>query len=214
MACCARYCEAEAHFGPKMAEGDLRLYRRRGVTGITRALLSELRKWPLQGKHLLDIGGGIGILGAELAASGLAGATLVEASPAYLEAARRELEPRFAGRPTEFVLGDFALLADTLPDRDVVTLDRVVCCYPDFGALLQGAAARTLSLLAFTYPRDRWHTRLTIALENFLRRVKGGGFRVFVHKPDLMRARLEAAGLVPAVRRETFVWALELYRRS
>ena len=150
MACCTRYCAAEAQFGRKVAERDLRRYRHRGAAGVTRIMLEELRRWPLQDKQLLDVGGGIGILSAELAANGLASATLVEASPSYLEVARQELESRYTSRPTLFLLGDFAALAGSLPDADVVTLDRVVCCYPDGNALLQAAAGRTRQLLAFT----------------------------------------------------------------
>ena len=68
-----------------------------------------------------------------------------------LETARRVLKSRFASRQTEFVLGDFVALADK------VTLDRVVCCYPDDKALLEAAAARARRLVAFTYPRNRWY---------------------------------------------------------
>src|SRR5262245_4258286 len=131
MGCCSRYCAAEAHFSDKIAHRDLRRYERRGPDAITRTLLNELRSEPLEGKELLDIGAGIGALGGELADSGLAGITLVEASPAYLEAARGQLEKRFSPRPARFVLGDFVLIANTVPCADVVTLDRVVCCYPD-----------------------------------------------------------------------------------
>jgi hypothetical protein len=42
-------------------------------------------------RFLLEIGGGIGVIGAELAGIGLASATLVEASPAYLGARGRRL---------------------------------------------------------------------------------------------------------------------------
>lgn len=90
-------------------------------------MLAELRRWPLEGQQLLDVGGGIGVISAELAGTGIADATVVEASPAYLEVARREVETRYGSRPTQFILGDFAAIADTLPDADVVTLDRVVC---------------------------------------------------------------------------------------
>jgi magnesium-protoporphyrin O-methyltransferase len=157
-------CAAEGQFDHKVAERDLRRYRKRGADATTRLMLAELRRWPLQGKQLLDIGGGIGAVSAELADSGIACATLVEASPAYLEAARVELGSRYASRPTQYLLGDFAVIAGTLADADVVTLDRVVCCYPDAEALLQGAAARTRQLLAFTYPRDRWYVRTMIAI--------------------------------------------------
>jgi magnesium-protoporphyrin O-methyltransferase len=176
--------------------------------------LEELRRQPLEGRWLLDVGGGIGVIGAELADTGVANVTMVEASPAYLEVARREVGSRYGSRPTQFILGDFAAIADTLPKADVVTLDRVVCCYPDGEALLREAAERTLHLLAFTYPRNRWYIRMMIVLENFWRRLTGNKFRAFVHPPQRLEAVLKAGGLVRARRRGTFVWVLELYRRE
>ena len=131
MVCCTQYCAAEKQFDSKVAERDLKRYRRRPPNTITRLMLAELQRWPLQGEDLLDVGSGIGVVGAELAGTGLVSATLVEASPAYLDVARAEIESRYQSRPTRFLLGDFAMLADTLTDADVVTLDRVVCCYPD-----------------------------------------------------------------------------------
>jgi ubiquinone/menaquinone biosynthesis C-methylase UbiE len=131
MACCNGYCAAEAQFDSKVAERDLRRYRRRGADATTRLILAELRRCPLEGRRLLDVGGGIGVISCELADTRLASASIVEASPAYLEIARREVGLKYESRPTQFVLGDFALIASTLPDADVVTLDRVVCCYPD-----------------------------------------------------------------------------------
>jgi hypothetical protein len=157
---------------------------------------------------------GIGVISRELAATSVASATIVEASPAYLEVARREAGSQYGSRPTQFILGDFAVIADTLPDADVVTLDRVVCCYPDAEALLQQAARRARQLLAFTYPRNRWYVRTLIVLENVWMRLTGKGFRAFVHAPERMGAVLEAAGLVRATRRETLVWTFDLYRRG
>jgi 2-polyprenyl-3-methyl-5-hydroxy-6-metoxy-1,4-benzoquinol methylase len=214
MVCCTRYCAAETHFDRKVAERDLRRYRRRGPDATTRFMLAELRRWPLEGRKLLDVGGGIGVISAELAGADVAGVTVVEASPAYLEVAQREVGPRYESRPTKFILGDFALIAATLPDADVVTLDRVVCCYPDSEALLRGAADRARQLLAFTYPLDRWYVRTIIALENFWLWLTGNTLRAFVHSPERMGAVLEAAGLVRATRREAFLWTFDLYRRG
>jgi magnesium-protoporphyrin O-methyltransferase len=214
MTCCTRYCAAESNFDRKRAESDLRRYRRRGADVTTRLLLEEIRRRPLEGWRLLDIGGGIGVIGAELAGNGVASATMVEASPAFLEVARRETASRYGSRPTEFILGDFAAIAGTVPDADVVTLDRVVCCYPDGEALLREAAAKTRHLLAFTYPRDRWFARMVIAVDNFQRRLRGNTFRAFVHSPERMDGVLEAAGLVREARRKTFVWEVELFRRE
>ncbi len=94
-------------------------------------------------------------------------------------------------------------MAGTLPDADVVTLNRVVCCYPDAEALL-----------AFTYPRDRWYVRTLFVLVNFWLRLTGKEFRAFVHAPERMTAVLEAAGLVRATQRETLVWMLDLSYRD
>jgi 2-polyprenyl-3-methyl-5-hydroxy-6-metoxy-1,4-benzoquinol methylase len=93
MACCTQYCAGEAQFNRKVAERDLRRYRRRGADVTTRLLVTELRRWPLEGWQLLDVGGGIGVISAELAGTGIADATVVEASPAYLEVARRAAQP-------------------------------------------------------------------------------------------------------------------------
>jgi 2-polyprenyl-3-methyl-5-hydroxy-6-metoxy-1,4-benzoquinol methylase len=214
MVCCTRYCAAEAQFNRQVAERELRRYRRRGASATTRLMLAELRRWSLEGRRLLDVGAGIGVLTKELARSGVASATIVEASTAYLEVARREIESQYGSQATQFILGDFAVIASTLPQADVVTLDRVVCCYPDAEALLRQAAGRAAELLALTYPRDRWSVRTLIALENFWRRLTGKEFRAFVHRPEHMGAVLEAAGLVRATRRETLVWTLDLYRRG
>jgi 2-polyprenyl-3-methyl-5-hydroxy-6-metoxy-1,4-benzoquinol methylase len=212
MVCCSRYCAAEVQFDGKVAERDLRRYRHRGATGITKLMLTELRRW--QGAEMLDVGGGIGVISMELADSGMATATVVEASPAYLEVARNEVGARYGSRPTQFVLGDFSAVANTLMDADVVTLDRVVCCYPDAEALLRSAAIRARRLVAFSYPRDRWYMRVTTALQNWWRRLKGNPFRTFVHPPRRMAAVLEAAGFVRIARQGTFVWVLDLYHRG
>ena len=214
MVCCTGYCAAEAQFNHKVAERDLRRYRRRGADATTRLLLAELRRRPLEGRHLLDVGGGIGVISGELSDARVASAVTVEASPAYLEVAQREVGPKYGSRPTQFVLGDFAVISGTLPDADVVTLDRVVCCYPDPEALLGAAAAKTRQVLAFTYPRDRWYVRTMFAFGNFWLRLTGKKFRAFVHRPEHMAAVLEAAGLVRATQRKTLVWMLDLYQRS
>jgi 2-polyprenyl-3-methyl-5-hydroxy-6-metoxy-1,4-benzoquinol methylase len=211
---CCNGCCAAAHFDPKVAERDLHRYQRRGPDVTTRMLLSELHRWPLQGLHLLDIGSGIGVIPVELAAAGLASVTLADASPAYLEAARHHLASRDSSRPAQFFLGDFAATAASLPDSDIVTLDRVVCCYPDVEALLRGAAARARRVIAFTYPRDRWYVRAAVALENSWYRLNKNPFRAFVHSLERMASVLESAGFVRAARHATLQWALDLYHRS
>src|SRR5260370_3988639 len=213
MTCCTGTCAAASHFNPKKAERDLRRYLSKGPDATTRILLSELRRGPLQGLHLLDVGGGIGVIAVDLAGAGLASVTLADASADYLEAARRHLAARDAALPAQFYLGDFAVTADSLPDADIVTLDRVVCCYADVQALLRGAAARARRMIAFTYPRDKWYVPASVALENSWYRLRGDPFPAFVHSPERMASVLEAAGFSRSARRATRQWALDIYHR-
>src|SRR5436189_6441894 len=100
-------CAAESQFGPKVAERDLQRYRRHGADAVAKLMLAQLRRWTLQNKQLLSVGSGIGVISHEHAADDLAGATLVEASAAYLEVERRELQSRYGPRFQEFLFGHF-----------------------------------------------------------------------------------------------------------
>ena len=214
MTCCTGDCAAAAFFSFRIAERDLRRYQRRGPDASTRMLLSELRRQPLHDLHLLDVGSGIGVIATELANVGLASVTLADASPAYLDFARRNIGSRYGSRPRQFILGDFATTATTLPEADIVTLDRVVCCYPDAHALLSAAATRSRRLLAFTHPSDRWYIWAGFALMNFFYRLGRSPFRIFVHPPQHMASVLEATGFVHAAHRESLLWSFRLYRRA
>jgi 16S rRNA G1207 methylase RsmC len=99
MVCCTGYCAAEAQFDRKVAERDLRRYRRRGADATTRLILAELQRWPLEGRQHLDVGGGIGVISAELVGTGVASSTVVEVSPACLELARSEVGSQYGSRP-------------------------------------------------------------------------------------------------------------------
>ena len=217
MACCSgcsQYAEAERQFGPAVAARDLERYRRKGPDTISRLLLNALRDHVNSGASLLDIGAGIGVLDFELLANGARRATLVDASSAYLDAAGREAESRKVSDRVRCVVGDFAVLGEGIESADVVTMHRVVCCYPDHASLLAAAATHARRVLAFSYPRDRWYIRCWLALENLRRRLFGNPFRTFVHGPGAMEARVTQEGFVRMHRSRTFVWSIDVYVRQ
>jgi 16S rRNA G966 N2-methylase RsmD len=72
---------------------------------------------------LLDVGGGLGILSLELVDAGFSQATVVDASSAYLAAASEEATRRDRSTSTEFVHGDFVVMASRLTPASVVALD-------------------------------------------------------------------------------------------
>ena len=98
-------------------------------------------------------------------------AVAVDASSAYNVVARQEAERLGRADVVRFVHADFVSVAPELPAATLVTLDRVVCCYPSFEALLNAAVSHAEMSLALSYPRDVWYVRLGIKLENAQRRL-------------------------------------------
>lgn len=205
---------AERQFGPTVAVRDLNRYHRKGPDATSRLLLDRLRGQISSGASLLDVGGGVGVLDFELLASGVSSATLVDASPAYLDAAGREAEARKIADRLHRVNGDFAALGEGIESADVVTMHRVVCCYPDHASLLQAATKHARRVFAFSYPRDRWYIRLWLALDNLRRQLFGNPFRTFVHAPAAMEMRVIQNGFVRIHRSRTFVWSIDVYARK
>ncbi|HWP38321.1 MAG TPA: class I SAM-dependent methyltransferase [Gemmatimonadales bacterium] len=197
-----------------MAEGDLRQYQRKGPNDATRILLAAVRQHAPGAATLLDIGSGVGVIAHELLQDGVRQATVVDMSRAYLAAARSEAERRGTAGRTRFVHGDFVAVSDGLEPADVVTAERVVCCYPDGERLLATAAARCTVALALSYPRDVWYVRAVIALENLVRRLRGKAFRTFVHPVGVVRGTLERGGLRRVFSEDTVVWRVEVYVRN
>lgn len=200
-------------FDEKTAEEDLDRYRRHGPDETTAMLVGMIRDRGVGGSDLLDIGGGIGVVDHELLAAGAGRAVLVDASPAAVEAARGEARRRGTLERLEFVDGDFVSLASEVDVADVVTLDRVICCYPDVESLVRLSAMRARSLYGLVLPRDRRLLRWSLPLLNAWFRLRGFRYRTFLHANARVDELVAAAGLRPAREAQTFVWRVVLYDR-
>ena len=215
MSCCSTFCAAtQRQFSSRVAARDLARYRRKGPDATSRILRDLIMASTAAGGTLLDIGAGVGPLTFELMRSGFRRATAVEASPAYAASGREETGRQGHNGVVDWVEGDFVALAADLPGADVVTLDKVVCCYPNYESLLEAAMNHVGQSLGLSYPRDRWIVRVVMALENGLRRIRGEAFRTFVHSPSDMSALLRARGFDLVARKTTIPWCLEVYRRA
>jgi len=100
-----------------------------------------------------------------------------------------------------------------LPAADLVTLDRVVCCFPGYEPMLDEATRHAVRGLAVSYPLDRWFVRAGMWVEN-ARRAHKSGFRTFVHPPALIRVAIERAGFRLSWRRTTVMWAVDVFQRT
>jgi predicted TPR repeat methyltransferase len=200
-------------FSEAEAKSELRNYHRRGPANQTKLILQAIRSLGLKNASLLDVGGGIGVIHHELLEDVAKEATHVDASSAYLKQAKTEAARRGHNDLVNFIHADFTEVASDLPKADVVTLDRVVCCYPDFRRLLRAAAEHSQRALAFTYPRETWYLRIGLKLANFFQRLRRDPFRVFLHPVTEMDALLKEEGLERVSLRRLFVWEMALYQR-
>lgn len=214
MSCGSNCCGTADFFGERIARRNLRKYRRAGPYGTTKRLLAALREMSGRQDSLLDVGGGVGMIAHEMLAAGTARAEIVDASPAFLAAAREESERRGTVDRLELRLGDAVELADDVPAADVVTLDKVVCCYVDMESLLAATAPRARRLMGLAYPRDDWWVRAMVAVGNRMLALKGSAFRSYVHRTAAIEAALGRAGLTPRVRRRGAFWIVAVFERA
>lgn len=200
-------------FGEGSARSLLKRYRKKGPGKPTRLLVDALTHEGVDGLTLLDIGGGVGMISFELFKAGLASATQVDASPAFVttangEAAREGLSDRFAARQ-----GDFVALAEDIPAVGVVTLDKVICCYPNMTALVGQSAARATKLYGAVYPRDVWWTRIAGALMNSVAWLFRMPLRNHYHPSAAVDSTIRAQGLEPRYHGVAGYWQVIVYGR-
>jgi len=201
-------------YDEKIAAAELRRYRKKGPSPWTRALVDALIAEGVQGTTLLDIGGGIGAIQHELLAAGSVSATSVDASSAYLEAAREESDRRgLSGRVT-YHHGDFVELAGSLPPADIVTLERVLNVYPDWERLAALSAERARRLYGIIIPRDTPFVRFVIRLINFRMRRQRKHLRAAVIPIDGVDRVLQTKGFSrQKSARVGPAWYVAIYRR-
>jgi hypothetical protein len=200
-------------FKPRFARRTLRRYRKKGLDKIERAMKAAATAQTLTGARILEIGGGIGTIQAELLAAGAAHGEIVELVPAY-EPYAQELarDKGIEGRST-FRVADVLEHPESVATADVVVLNRVVCCSPEGVRLTSVAGALAGRLLLLSYPRDRWLVRLATGVMNGLFRIMGWSFRSFVHARSSLYEAAQSEGLDVAETTRSFVWEFTAFRR-
>jgi 2-polyprenyl-3-methyl-5-hydroxy-6-metoxy-1,4-benzoquinol methylase len=212
MECCQ--CKGiEMEFDEKTASRQLRQYRKKGPPKSTRMLIDALKSQGVAGMTLLDIGGGVGAIQHELLNSGVTCVTGADASTAYIQAAEDEAERRGHGEQVRFYHGDFVELASEIEPADIVTLDRVLCCYPDMPAMVKLSSARARKYYGIVYPRDTWLIKLGLTLANLVMRLRQSPFRVFLHPSQQVDAIVRHNSLKQIFYDRTALWQVVIYAR-
>ncbi len=208
-------CEGiELVFDEQSIEKEQRFYRRDGADETTLWLVEALKERGVEGKSLLDIGGGLGAIQHELLESGASQATHVDASSAYLEGAKEEAERRGLSEQIKWQHGNLVDLAPELEPADIVTLDRVICCYDDMPSLVGSSVKLASRHYGLVFPRYLWWARIGFTVINFFQRIMGNPFRAFVHPVEQVEAIIAKAGFEEVFARKSPLWQVALYTRN
>jgi len=211
-ACCGGN-SCDSLFGEKSAGRDLRSYLKRGLRGDARLLAKWASSAGLAGATVLDVGGGVGAIQAELVRQGAAQGTVVEVVPAYQRFALELAEKLGVAGRSRFVLADLSEGAEDVAPADLVVLRRVVCCSPHGPQLLAVAGTLTRRVLLVSYPRRVAWTRAFSWAENLAFRLIGRGFRSFIHPPGELEAAATASGLRRTRSSRGLIWQSAAFER-
>jgi magnesium-protoporphyrin O-methyltransferase len=160
---------------------------------------------------LIEVGCGVGFFHQELLRRGASRAVGIDLSEQMLAEAKALARTHDLNERTEYRQGDFVQIASEIPEADLVILDKVICCYPDFPGLVDAATHHAKEAIAFTIPRWRWLTRAFVAAMAILEPILK--FRSFVHSPSLVDEHLKAAGFSMRSQKHTTFWLSRIYKR-
>jgi 2-polyprenyl-3-methyl-5-hydroxy-6-metoxy-1,4-benzoquinol methylase len=201
-------------FGRRFARRLAKKYRKRGLNKTSRKMADFLRERGIEGATVLEIGGGVGEIEIELLKAGAARAQNLELSSAYEEDARELAEEAGVGGRVDWRIHDIAADPEAVEPADIVVMNRVVCCYPDYKRLLGAAADHARHAIVFSYPPRNALIRAFYGVFNLAMRLMRRGFRGFAHPPSAMLAVLEARGLRRTYDNHVGIWQVAGLERA
>ena len=203
-------CGADKLFDAKTAKKQYKSYLKRGPSRVTKKLIDQLERTRI-GESLLDVGGGIGAIQWWFLNHGGKQTFAVDASSGYLQFAQEHAAKNNFKESAHFMMGDFTDKAEALPIVNHVTLDKVICCYPDFEAILKVACSKANQTISLSYPMDGFITDLVRGLGVLFIRLRGNPFKPYIHRVASVRALFVENGFELKERSLSFPWHVETY---
>jgi hypothetical protein len=196
-----------------MARSEARRYRRRGLDATSRRIVEYITAQGIEGRTVLEVGGGIGAVQIELLKAGAARARSVELTPTYEEVATVLLREQGLEDRVERSVLDFAMGSTAVEAADIVIMNRVVCCYPDMPLLAGAGAEHARELFVLSYPRRSWWIRFALGFANLMLWLTRRQFKIFAHPPAQILATSEGHGLRTVLNERGLLWTVAALRR-
>lgn len=204
----------EQEFDQNLARKELQKYRKKGPAKTTQILVNYLKSKKIKDFTLIDIGGGVGAIQHELLKEGIQHVYSVDASSAYIETSKEEsIRQGYLDR-INYIHGNYVDLASGIPNADIVTLERVICCYPDMKDLVQRSISHSNKYYGVVYPLDTWWMKFVLKFINAFSRLKRSDFRAFVHSKKDIHEIIEDNGFDRCFRKKSGLWVVEIFKRK
>jgi SAM-dependent methyltransferase len=189
------------------------------VTRVATVMADTLAERGLEGRTVLDVGCGTGDLMLALLARGATAGMGMDLGAGGIQNARDLAVSRGLAERATFVVGDGAHVP--LEPADIVTANRVVCCYPNVDGLIENATAAARRVFAYSAPVDRGVVGALNRASSWiwnrwyaLRDRKYHGFRTFIHDLDAVERTVREAGFERTHdRRVRWGWRLQVFER-
>ena len=204
----------EREFDQRRVQEKLAAYQRDGPAQSTKLLIEALLRLGVTDQTLLDIGGGVGAIQHALLEAGARNSLSVDASSAYVATAQQENQRRGYQDRTQHLHADVVAIGNTLAPFDIVTLDRVVCCYPDMPALISISSERAQRLYGVVLPRANWWLQPIRLMINGMSVLRRSPFRFFTHSPAAIQALLATKQFEQVYNVTSGLWLVQVYRKA
>ena len=135
----------------------------------------------------------------------------IDLAPRMLQLAESRAKEHKLEQRTQYRLGDFVEMSESLDTVDVTVLDKVVCCYPAPKELIRATLDCTSRAIALTYPRKHLLGEIYNKIWNFGYWLFRSDFRSFIHEPQLVQESIEAGGFKRAFDRDSLMWHTQVY---
>ena len=144
---------------------------------------------------------------------GLTSSTGVDASQAYIQTAKELLNEKNRDGKMKFTHGDFMDVHENITEHDLVTLEKVVCCYPHVKELIRESSSKARNTYALVYPIDNGLSRAINKLGRLFLSLTKNPFRTYIHSEQMMHSLISDQGFERVHHSTVFPWKVAVYER-
>lgn len=204
-------CGADLFFNKKTARKEYRKYVREGPSKVTAKIIQQLENQNIEGKSMIDVGGGIGALQWWFLKNGGTQTADIDASSGYLKQAQIHAGENGWQDKTQFIMGDCTDIYPKIYNPDYITLDKVVCCYPNFKEILAATCKKSKKYVSLSYPMDGIIAQAIRGIGILFFMLKQNPFRPYIHPVKEIRDLFTQNGYKRVLNNLVFPWHVETY---